>query len=131
MRHEQNGSAGLADFVHFSQTLLLKRRVADRENLIDHENLRFEMRRHGEREADVHAARIAFDGRVDERADTGEIDDVVELALDLVAAHPENGAVEVDVLASRQFRMKTCTDFEQRPEAPPKLEEPFGRHGDA
>ena len=38
------------------------------------------MGRDGEREADVHAAGVALDGRVEELFDLGEGDDLVELA---------------------------------------------------
>src|SRR4030095_15892755 len=44
-------------------------------------------------------------------------DDLVELAPNLRAAHAENRAVQEDVLASGQLRMKSGADFEQRSHA--------------
>ena len=49
--------------------------------------------------------------------DLGERDDLVELARDLRALHPENRAVEEDVLAPGQLGVKAGPDLEQRPDA--------------
>ena len=38
---------------------------------------------------------------------------IIKLARNLSLPHAENCAVEVEVLAPRQFRMKACADFEQ------------------
>ena len=54
-----------------------------------------------ERQSQGHAARVALHRRVDELGHVGEVDDVVELPVDLLPAHPQDGAVEVDVLAAR------------------------------
>ena len=74
------------DVLHLAEALLLELGVADRQHLVDDQDLRLEMRRHGEGEPHVHAARVALDRRVEELLDLGEGDDLVELALDLGAA---------------------------------------------
>ena len=75
------------------------------------------MSRYGEREANLHPARVALYGHVDEAADSRELDDVVELRGDLAAPHPEDGAVQVDVVAPGQLGMEACPDLEQRADA--------------
>ena len=60
---------------------------------------------------------IALDRRVEEFLDLGEGDDLVELPADLGAAHAEDGAVEIDVLAAGQLGMKAGADFEQARDA--------------
>ena len=100
-----------------SMHLLLEREVADRQHFVEQQDLGLEMRRDRERQAHVHAARIALDRRVDELLDLGEVDDGVELARDLLAAHAEDGAVEEDVLAAGQLAVKAGADFEQRADA--------------
>ena len=87
--------------VHLAEALLLELGVAHRQHLVDDEDLRLEVGRHGEGQPHVHAARVALDRRVEEAADLAELDDLVELALDLRPRHAEDGAVEVDVLAAR------------------------------
>ena len=54
--------------------------VADREDLVDDQDLGLEMGGHGEGQAHVHAAGVALDRRVEELLDLGELDDLVELA---------------------------------------------------
>ena len=56
---------------------------------------------------------IALHGRVEEFLDLGERDDLVELAFDLPAAHAEDRAVEENVLAAGQLRVKAGADFQQ------------------
>src|SRR2546423_114666 len=74
-------------------------------------------RRDGEREADVHPGAVALDRRVEELFDAGEIDDGVELPADLLAAHPQDRAVEIDVLPAGQLGVKAGADLEQRSDA--------------
>ena len=96
------------------EALLLERGVADREHLVDEQNLGLEMRGDRERESHVHAARVALDRGVEEALDLGERDDLVESALDLGAPHAEDRAVEVDVLAAGELGVKAGADLEQR-----------------
>ena len=73
----------------------------------------------GDREGQphVHPARVALHRHVDEVADLGEGDDRLELGSDLRAAHPEDRAVEEDVLAARELLVEARADLEQRAEA--------------
>ena len=75
------------------------------------------MRGDGEGEPQLHAARVALDRRVDEPLDLGELDDLVELALDLAPPHAEDRAVEEDVLAAGQVGVEAGADLEQRADA--------------
>ena len=68
------------DVAHLAEALLLERRVADRQHLVDEQDLGLEVRRHREGEPHVHAARVALHRRVEEPLDLGERDDLVELA---------------------------------------------------
>src|SRR2546423_3928272 len=79
------------------------------------------MRGDGEGETDVHARRIKLDGRLDELFEFGEGDYLVKLPRNLDAAHSEYRAVQVDVFAPRQIRMKARADFEQASDATEKF----------
>ena len=103
MADEQHGAPAAGDVLHLAEALLLKARVADGQHLVDDQDLRVEMRRHGEGQAHVHAARVALHRRVQEAADLAELDDLVELALDLGPRHAEDGAVQLDVLAAGEL----------------------------
>ena len=56
---EQDRPAVAADVAHLAEALPLERGVADGQHLVDDQDLRFEMRRHRERQPHVHAASSA------------------------------------------------------------------------
>ena len=118
---EEHGSPRVAELLHTSETAPLKFSVADGEHLVDEQDLRLEVGRHGEGEADVHAARIALHRRVDEPLDAGELDDLVEAPLDLAALHAEDRAVQVDVLTAGELLVETGADLEQAADATANL----------
>ena len=68
------------DLVHLAQRLALEGGVADREHLVDEQDLGLEVGGDGEGEPHLHAARVALDRRVEEALDLGELDDLVEAA---------------------------------------------------
>ena len=68
----------LRDALHAVEALLLEGDVADGEHLVDDQDLGLEVRRDGEGETQLHAARVALHRRVDEGPDVGELDDLVE-----------------------------------------------------
>ena len=87
--------------------------VADGDDLIDDQDLRVE--RHGDREPETneHPARVDLDRRIDEFADPREVDDPVHRGVDLPPGHAQDGAVEPDVLASRQLPVEPGSELEQ------------------
>src|SRR5262249_24080299 len=61
-----------------------------------------------------------FHRRIEETLHIGERDDLVELLANLALRHPENRAVEEDVLATRELGMKPRPDLKQACDAPPQ-----------
>ena len=117
MRHEDNGAPGRADVLHATETAGLKLGVADAQHLVHEHDLRLEVRGDREREAHVHAARVALDRRVEELLDTRELGDLGELRLNLAALHAEDRAVQEHVLAPGELGMEARSDLEQAPDA--------------
>ena len=60
------------------EALLLERRVADRQHLVDQQDVGVDLDRDREREPDVHARGVVLELEVDELLELGERDDVVE-----------------------------------------------------
>src|SRR5207253_9719228 len=114
---EYHGPALARDVAHLAEAFLLELGVPDGEHLVDEQDLRLQVRGYREREPYLHAARVALHGGVEKAPDAGELDDVVEAALDLGLPHPENRPVQEDVLASGQFGMEAGADLEQRADA--------------
>src|SRR6266508_3721641 len=75
------------------------------------------MRGDCEPEPDVHPARVALRGRVEEHADLRELDDLVEAAVDLGATHTQDRSAQVDVLPPGELRMEPRANLEQRAES--------------
>ena len=81
--------------------------------LVHQQDLRLQVGGHGEGKADVHAGRVTLHRGVDELLDLGKGDGLVEptgfleLVVDIGFLHPQDRAVEVDVLPPGQLgRMK-------------------------
>ena len=104
--------------LHFSEALFLKFGIADGQDLIDNQNFRLKVRGDRERKPHVHSRRIMLDRRVEKLFDFGKVNDLIELPADLPLRHAEDRAVEEDVFASSEFRMKAGTDLEQARDAP-------------
>jgi hypothetical protein len=131
VRYEDDGSSLLRNLAHLSKRFALEGGVSYGQDLVDQKNLGLEMSGDGEGQSDRHAARVTLDGCVEESLELGEVDDLVESSLDLGAPHPEDRAVQVDVLPSRQLRMKARPHLEQRADAAGDLGPPGRRFGDA
>ena len=65
-----------------------------------------------------HAAGVSFDGLVDELADFGKTFDVFVALLDLAGGESQDGAVEIDVVASTELRIETGAEFQKGGDAP-------------
>ena len=107
-------AAAAGHFRHVVDALRLEFGIADRQHLVEQQDVRLEVRRDREGEPHVHAARIAFDRGVDEFAHAGELDDLVEAVAHLGAAHAEDGAVQIDILPAAKLGMESGADFSEQ-----------------
>src|SRR6266513_6214644 len=57
---------------HLTQAFFLKLGIANSEHFVDDKYLRLQVRSDGESKSNIHAARVAFHGRVDVRIDLGK-----------------------------------------------------------
>ena len=72
VRDEQDRNLALAQLLELAHAAIGEDRVADRQGLVDDQDFGVHMNRGGERQPDVHAARILFDRARDEFADLRE-----------------------------------------------------------
>jgi hypothetical protein len=128
---KHRAAIGAGDRSHLAEALLLEFRVADREYLVDDQNLGLEMRGDGEGQSDVHAAAEALDGCVEKLLDFGERHDLVEFAADLGTGHAEDRAIDEDVLAASKLGMKSRAHLEQAGDPAVQRDAALGRLGDA
>src|SRR5262245_17283680 len=111
MAYEQHCASASCNLTHFSQTFFLKLRVTDRQHLVHDEDLWLQMCGYGKGQPNVHAAAVAFHGRVEKPFYLGKAHDLVEFRLDLCPLHAKDRAVEEDVLTTGQLRMETGANF--------------------
>src|SRR5919201_588618 len=100
---QHSATLGAGHLLHLAQAFLLELNIADGEHLVNDEDVRFKVGGDGERQSDIHAARIVLDWGIDEPLDLGKGDDVVESSCDLAPPHAEDGTVEKDVFATGEF----------------------------
>ena len=107
--------------------LALEGLVADREHLVDQEDVGVHRDRDREAEPHVHARRVGLDGAVHEVLEPGEGDDLVEPGADLGAGEAQQHAVDVDVLAPGHLRVEAGTQLQQGGDAAVGLDLAAGR----
>ena len=98
VRDEEHGEAALPELGDLLQTALLKRLIADGENLVGEEDLRVHVDGHRERQAQIHPARVVPERAVHELLDFREREDVLDAALRLGARDAEDRRVHQDVV---------------------------------
>ena len=74
------------------------------------------MRGNRECKPHIHAARVAFDRRIDKLFDFCEGDDLIEFVFDLSSPHAQDGAIKINVLATCELSMKSSAHFKKRPD---------------
>ena len=110
---EQQGGAARQDLLDARHRLGLERGIADRQCLVDDQDVGVDVHLHRERQAQCHAGAVGLDRLVDVVADVGEGDDVIEQGVDARRGQAQDRAVDVDVLAPGQFRVEAGTQLKQ------------------
>ena len=131
MADEQNRAACTRYISYLSDAFLLKRRITHSQHLVNHKYFRIEVRSNRESQTDKHPSRISFHRSIQKFLNSRESHDFVKSPIDFRPLHPQYRAVEIDVLAAGQLRMKAGSYFEQRSDAPVDFGIAFGRFGDA
>ena len=113
MGDEQNGDALLPQFVNFAHTALAEVDVADRQGFVHDQDFGIDMDGDREGQADRHAARVRFHGLVDEVADLGKLFNLLEFPVHVAAREAQDGGVQIDIVASAEFRIEAGAQFQQ------------------
>src|SRR5687768_7960160 len=130
MADEEDSPSLPGNVLHLVQALTLEPHVADRKNLVHYEDIGVEVGRDREGEPGVHARGVALDWSVEKSFNFGKLDDGIKLSLKLRALHSNDRAVEENVFATRELRVKSSADFEQTADAPLDVDFAFGQFDD-
>jgi hypothetical protein len=131
VRDEQDGQTALCFFRHALQTTLLKRDIANGQDLIGEQNVGLHVDRHREREAQVHAARIMLQRIIEKVLDGRELNDVVHPVEHFATRNPVHRRVHQDILARTEVGVESRAELEQGHDPPASGDAAFGRSGHA
>src|SRR6056297_1304885 len=106
MGDEENRATGAGDVLHFAEAPFLKFNVTYREDFIDNQDLRTEMSSDSKTEADGHPGGVTLYRRIDKSFHSRKLNDLIKTFGHLLSRHPQDSAVEEDVLTPCQFLMK-------------------------
>src|SRR5262245_28161930 len=131
VRDEADGAAALLELEHLRHALPLERLVADREHLVQEQDVRVDV--HGDREAEphVHPGRVRPHGQVDEALELRERDDLVHPLAHVLALETVDRAAEEDVLAAGEIGVEAGAELEQRADRAAHVERASSRREDA
>ena len=113
MGHKQDGYASRDHFLNHLDTLVSESDVAYAQRFIDDQNVGLHVHPDRKRQAHEHPTRIGLDGLIDELANVGKGDDVVEACLDFPLAQAEQRRIHVHVLAASEFGVEAGSKFEK------------------
>ena len=130
MRDEDDRAAVPVEVEDPVDALALERCVADREDLVEQQDVGVQVRRDREAEPHEHPGRVGANRNVDEVLELRERDDLVEALADVRALQAEDRAVEEDVLAPGEVGMEAGAELEQRADPAADVDAAVGRLDD-
>jgi hypothetical protein len=117
VRTEKNGCAAVAQTKNSVKGLAGELAVAHRQGFVNHQDVGLDAGSKRKRESDEHARGVGFDGPVNEHANAGKSDDLVQPLSQLKTAQSHQRAIEQQIFAPGKFGVKTCAELEQRSHA--------------
>ncbi len=111
---EHDGDVLASQLADLVQALHLERFVADGQHFVDEQDFRLHMDGDRKPQPHGHPRRVVLDRHVNEALQLGEADDVVEVGVHVTPAQPQDGAVQVDVLAPREVGVEAGPQLQQR-----------------
>ena len=129
--HDQDRPRLGAELAHLPERLAPEARVADRQRLVDQEDVGLHVDGDREREPAVHPGRVRAHRHVHELAKLGELRDLLVLRGHLLAGQTGRQAAEDDVVPTGEPSVEADAEREQRAHAPVHLDAARGRREDA
>lgn len=128
---EDDDPALRRDLLHAPGRLVREEGIADRQGLIDDEDVRLNEGAHGEGKASLHAGRVGPDGPIDELAELGEGNHLLDMGVDIRMRGSVDRRVQVDILAAGHIVAQDRADRQHGVDLAADLDGAGGRIGDA
>ena len=119
VRDEDDRAAAVAQIVEDVEALLLEGGVADRQHLVDEQDVGIDLDRHRERQPDVHAGRVVLELEVLELLELGELDHALETPPRLLGREAEHDPVHHHVVAGGHVRVEADAELDERRQPTP------------
>ena len=130
MAHKEDCAAAARNIVHFPNAFFLEGGITYGEDLIHKKYFRIQVRGDGKRQAHIHAAGISLDRCIQKFLHSGKCGNVRETGADFPAGHSQDGAIQVDILAPAEFRVKPRAHFQKAGNTSADADFPFRGIGD-
>ncbi len=114
VRDQQNGPVATPELRELVEALVREAFVANRQDLVDQQHVRIHVDGDCKAQTHVHARRIRFHRGIDELAQLGEIDDLVEALFDLTLGETEHDPVDEHIFTTGNLRVKTGAELDER-----------------
>lgn len=98
---------------HALLTLFLEKEVADRQNFVRNQNVRFGHRRHGKSQAGHHAGGVVFQRNIQEFFQFAELYNLIEFGVDIFRRIAQHRTIEIDIFPGGQVHIKARAQFDQ------------------
>ena len=113
MGDEQDGGAARDQLLETAEALGLELGVPHGQSLVNDQHVGLDAGRDGKGQSHVHAGRVRLHGPVDELANVGKSFDVGKAPGDFLSADAQDGAIEIDVLASGELGVEARAQLQQ------------------
>ena len=114
MGDKQDGGAARDQLLEPAEALGLELGVSHGQSLVDDQHVGLDAGRNGKGQPHVHAGRVRLDGPIDELADVGKGFDIGKAPGDFLSVDAQDGAIEIDVLASGELGVEARAQLQQR-----------------
>ena len=102
----------MLDLLNSSDAALLKKNVADRQRLIDDQNIGFHMDGDGKRQTHEHAAGVSLNRAINELADFRELFNIGNSLARLGIGEAENRSVDINVFSAGKLQIESGSQLE-------------------
>ncbi len=118
MTDQNRGVSFIDNLFHAIEAFLLEHRISYRQHFVENDNLRIQVGRDRKGQSNIHPAGVIFHWNIDELLQSGEFHDLIEPFAHFFSGKPKHGSVQVNVIPTGKFGMKTGPNFQETRQAP-------------
>src|SRR5215510_12758425 len=118
VRNEKDGNTAFLHLLQPADAAMLKDCIADRQGLINDQNIGRGRNRNRESQTHIHAAGVGLYRLMDELSNFSKTFDLGKQRFSFFPRKPEERGIHEDIFDSRKFRVEPCAELEQGRDSP-------------